>query len=700
MHDPRDRRRRAPGAAPAPGRTGTAAGVPGKATLVGATPGLALPAALRARLERALGADLSAVRVGEDANVAAIGARAHARGTDVLFAPGAYQPDTPDGQQLIAHEVVHLIQQAEGGVAATGEIDGTPVNSDGGLESDADQIAARALRGEQVRTSSPAPRPAEASAPIQGFFEGGAAKIANFFTPAPTNDADAHAQAARKEMAGDNQLITANDSARDARTGLLPDQEKVVHDFVVAAEKYLAAWKDQRGTANLRFAHGEAMDGLYAEFRNQLAADPSFALAWLAAQKRLSRAPNRQFVREIRMFAPDVLGDYRRMLEIEDAAESHHYELKADFAAGHSISMEGGKIGRVTRRMKVRYKNDFIDGLSWEQAIELSGFVLGISLGVGMGKSHGKGAKHGVSGEAAGDYEEAEHQPIAKYLAPDFFAGAKYTRPTGGVTGKLGPAAGGVSTGQLLITKGADKLRWDSPPAIEMSASFDESVAEEPLDPDAEAEMSVESGTSSLVGDVELHKGRWPSIVYGAELHDEEWTPLHMARIYFPTGSAALDTKDLATLEDLADEIAKRDKLPDYKGSIFKIQVSGCHSQKWDEYDDELRAYDAKPLDELTAKQRKHKEELEVMKLAENQALAYDRAANAREALVVKLGGIEARMCIGVMAAMELDDATTHEPIGDDPYTNKYEERSVLITVSYKLNSPTGRVPPPGGWPR
>src|SRR5687767_15889668 len=104
-----------------PGR-GRAAGVPGKGTGVITPPTQPLPTALRARLERALATDLSAVRVGEDPAVAAIGARAHADGTHVMFAPGEYQPESEQGQELIAHEVVHLVQQAEGRVAANAMI--------------------------------------------------------------------------------------------------------------------------------------------------------------------------------------------------------------------------------------------------------------------------------------------------------------------------------------------------------------------------------------------------------------------------------------------------------------------------------------------------------------------------------------------------------------------------------------------------
>jgi uncharacterized protein DUF4157 len=165
--------------APGRDRDGTH-GVPGKATLVGTAPTAALPPRLQATLETALAADLSAVRVGEDPAVAAIGARAHAHGIHVLFGPGAYQPDTAAGQALIAHEVIHLVQQADRPVAASGHVGGMPVNTEPGLEREADELGARALRGEVVRTAGASPGPS--TGPIQGMFED-LGQLAHLFDP-------------------------------------------------------------------------------------------------------------------------------------------------------------------------------------------------------------------------------------------------------------------------------------------------------------------------------------------------------------------------------------------------------------------------------------------------------------------------------------------------------------------------------------
>lgn len=46
---------------------------------------------------------------------AAPGAGAYATGNDVAFGPGQYAPGSKDGQELIAHELPHVVQQRQGG---------------------------------------------------------------------------------------------------------------------------------------------------------------------------------------------------------------------------------------------------------------------------------------------------------------------------------------------------------------------------------------------------------------------------------------------------------------------------------------------------------------------------------------------------------------------------------------------------------
>jgi hypothetical protein len=78
--------------------------------------GQALEGTVRRRMEDALGADLSGVRVHDDARADALsrslGARAFTAGRDVFFARGEYAPASASGQRLIAHELAHVVQQS------------------------------------------------------------------------------------------------------------------------------------------------------------------------------------------------------------------------------------------------------------------------------------------------------------------------------------------------------------------------------------------------------------------------------------------------------------------------------------------------------------------------------------------------------------------------------------------------------------
>lgn len=83
-----------------------------RAAARGGTP---LTPAQRAFFEPRLRADLAAVRLhtGPEAGrlATSLGARALAHGRHIFFAPGEYRPDAPEGIELLAHELVHTVQQ-------------------------------------------------------------------------------------------------------------------------------------------------------------------------------------------------------------------------------------------------------------------------------------------------------------------------------------------------------------------------------------------------------------------------------------------------------------------------------------------------------------------------------------------------------------------------------------------------------------
>lgn len=115
--------------------------------------GQPLPSALRAKLERSFDTDLAPVRVHEGHDAAQLGARAFARGTDLHFAPGHYQPHTLLGQARIGHELAHLIQQSSGQTQARRSIAGVAVDDSRGLEARADLAGARAALGQPAGLS-------------------------------------------------------------------------------------------------------------------------------------------------------------------------------------------------------------------------------------------------------------------------------------------------------------------------------------------------------------------------------------------------------------------------------------------------------------------------------------------------------------------------------------------------------------------
>lgn len=104
-----------------------------------------IPDEVKQRMESSFDTDFSSVRVHPDSSKAPdVGALAFTQGTDIHFAPGQFKPDTSAGQQLLGHELTHVIQQAEGRVQPTTEIAGMSVNDDVSLEHEADVLGAKA----------------------------------------------------------------------------------------------------------------------------------------------------------------------------------------------------------------------------------------------------------------------------------------------------------------------------------------------------------------------------------------------------------------------------------------------------------------------------------------------------------------------------------------------------------------------------
>jgi hypothetical protein len=91
-------------------------GVPSIVHDVLRSPGQPLGVEARAFMEARLGHDFSQVRVHTDARAAdsarAVNAKAYTVGRNVVFAAGQYAPEAAEGKRLLAHELVHVMQQS------------------------------------------------------------------------------------------------------------------------------------------------------------------------------------------------------------------------------------------------------------------------------------------------------------------------------------------------------------------------------------------------------------------------------------------------------------------------------------------------------------------------------------------------------------------------------------------------------------
>ena len=88
-------------------------------------PGAPLDAGTRNLMEERLGTDFSHVRIHTDeraaASARAVNAVAYTVGSSIVFNSGRYAPRTDHGQRLLAHELVHTIQQGKSGPPLSGQ---------------------------------------------------------------------------------------------------------------------------------------------------------------------------------------------------------------------------------------------------------------------------------------------------------------------------------------------------------------------------------------------------------------------------------------------------------------------------------------------------------------------------------------------------------------------------------------------------
>lgn len=106
--------------------------------------GQALDTSVQAKMGESMGADFSGVRVHTGSESHALNeqlnAKAFTTGSDIFFRDGAYSPQSSGGQELLAHELTHVVQQSTGAVGGGGSA--MTVNAPGDrFEQEADSVA-------------------------------------------------------------------------------------------------------------------------------------------------------------------------------------------------------------------------------------------------------------------------------------------------------------------------------------------------------------------------------------------------------------------------------------------------------------------------------------------------------------------------------------------------------------------------------
>jgi len=119
--------------------------------------GSPLPIGLRGPLEQSFGSNFSGVRVHTDQQAdtlnRSVQAKAFTLGSDIYFRKGNYQPGTSGGQELLAHELTHVVQQGGSSNRVQGKLSVGPASDR--YEQEADRVAKQVTRGGSVDRARP-----------------------------------------------------------------------------------------------------------------------------------------------------------------------------------------------------------------------------------------------------------------------------------------------------------------------------------------------------------------------------------------------------------------------------------------------------------------------------------------------------------------------------------------------------------------
>ncbi len=127
-------------------------GVPDPVRDVISSRGRSLDGSIQRAMENRMGDSFGDVRIHTGSTAAAacesINARAFTVGNHIAFNSGEYDPSSPEGQHVLAHELAHVCQQTQGAVSMLPQEDvELEVDPDPALEREAEETAQQAMKG-------------------------------------------------------------------------------------------------------------------------------------------------------------------------------------------------------------------------------------------------------------------------------------------------------------------------------------------------------------------------------------------------------------------------------------------------------------------------------------------------------------------------------------------------------------------------
>ncbi|WP_241430712.1 eCIS core domain-containing protein [Haloferax elongans] len=128
--------------------------VPDSVRDVISSPGQQLDTSIQRAMEERMGDNLGDVRVHTGPSAAKacddINARAFTVGNHIAFNHGEYDPSSPEGQHVLAHELAHVRQQTGGAVSMLPQQGELEIDPDPRLEREAEETAERVMRGGKI----------------------------------------------------------------------------------------------------------------------------------------------------------------------------------------------------------------------------------------------------------------------------------------------------------------------------------------------------------------------------------------------------------------------------------------------------------------------------------------------------------------------------------------------------------------------